>query len=231
MPNNYSHLFILLSAGPSRRMYNFKETKYLVTIDKEPLISKQIRIIEDCYPDARIHVGLGECHEEIKRILPKRIKITYCKDFETNNSCSTLRQILLREPNKYKLTTVICGDILFNHEAIQNIQGDELLIVDKYTKTDDIECNISHQNTIDYIQYGKKNANKWGQIFTFRDVNYQHILNSLATGDKSKWFLHELINNLIEDYFIISARWNKNSYAVDLDDYKEYRKIKKELEQ
>jgi hypothetical protein len=205
-PNNYSHLFILLSAGPSRRMEPTKESKYLLSIKREPLITRQIRIIEDVYPNAKIHIGLGESHEEIKNLLPKRIKTTICKDFNESNSCSTLRQILLKEPNKYKLTTVICGDILFNHAAIENITGDEILVTTQFCKDEDVGCNLSPKGTLDYLHFKKGQTDKFAQIFTFKDSNYTHILNCLATGDKSKWFLHELLNNLIEDYFIIGYR-------------------------
>jgi choline kinase len=226
MPQQYDKLFILLSAGPSRRMHPYKECKYLVNIQKEPLITRQIRIIEDVYPNARIHVGLGECADEIKTILPRRIQKTVCKDFDNNNSCSTLKQCLIDE-NKHMSTTVINGDILFNHAAIENIDGDQILIVDKLFKKEDIGCNLSPHNCVEYIQYGL--PNKFGQMFTFSGSNHQHVLNCLAMGDKNKCFLHELINKLSESYFPVYARKNKHAIAFDIDTCRDYKYIKKEI--
>lgn len=218
-------LFILLSAGPSRRMHPCKESRYLLPVNNEPLISRQIRIIEDLYPNADIQIGLGEDYQDIKGILPRRVKHTYCADYMKNNTCSTLQQCLLKT-KRHEFTTIINGDILFNHSAIENLNSNQIVVPTTFSKKEDIGVNIVDGKAT-YLQFGLKN--KWGQIFNFQDEHHRLIMNLLSNGDKSKWFLHELINVIIDECFSVGIKTGKNILAYDIDTCRDYKYIKKEL--
>jgi hypothetical protein len=104
----------------------------------------------------------------------------------------------------------ISGDILFNKESLNIINGHSTLLIDKNTeKLDSIGMTIIDEH-ITIMAYGV--APKWGKMgfFVKRDVDL--IKKMLNTEKINRLFFFELINRLIlQEHRSIRAIEPKNS--------------------
>lgn len=172
----------------------------------QTLILNQIQVIKENFPDSEIILTVGpEASKVIKRI--NGIEIIENKDYKTTN-CEDIK-MALNESSGDELV-YISGDILFNKESLNIINGHSTLLIDKNTeKLDSIGMTIIDEH-ITIMAYGV--APKWGKMgfFVKRDVDL--IKKMLNTEKINRLFFFELINRLVlQEHRSIRAIEPKNS--------------------
>lgn len=212
---------IIPSAGLGRRMKSYG-CKSLLTIKNKTLIDFQLNILSKTINSYEVILITGFDSDRLISATPENIiKIENEKYYETNVSRSI--NIGLRATKNSQHVLIIYGDLLFNEDAIRNIDFTKSCIVlSKYMNDNEVGCNINHMNNLEYMMFDL--PNKWGQIvyLTGRELSiYKKII---LNKQNDKKFGFEIINNVINSGGKFKCIADKDIKIMDIDTSKDLKK-------
>jgi len=170
-----------------------------------PIIEQQIRAILKHYPDADIIVVCGACVEKVRTVLRGifPVRIVFNPLFKETNV--TYSVALGLEASIKSSILIIDSGVVFSHTTIANITGDtSKVVIDTRNIKDAVGCTIV-DDYVTHMSYGLNN--RWGKIayishnelLSFERIVFDHELSS-------QWFLHETINQVIENGGVFRPR-------------------------
>lgn len=172
----------------------------------QTLILRQIEVIKKDFPDSEIILTVGpEATNVINRI--NDIEIIENKDYKTTN-CEDIK-LAINSANGSELV-YISGDVIFNKESLNIINGHSTLLIDSQAeKADSVGMTVidDHATIMSYSV-----APKWGKIGFFVKRDMELLKKMLNSENINKLFFFELINKLIlQEHRSIRAIEPKNS--------------------
>lgn len=204
----------------------------LITIKNIVLIEEQIKAINRRFSNYEIIICTGYFSSTINIHIKNKykhhnIRIIENKEFETCNSCESVR-LCLQNTNNDKVF-IINGQILFDYKIFNNLNLDEAFAISCACENGclDIGLNIDRNKKIEYFCYG---ANQyWSEILyldnggVIRDLE-KLLINSLF----KKKFLFEAINEIIDRHSILLKK-SKSGRVVKIQNIKTLELIGKKI--
>lgn len=207
---------VIPAAGVGRRIRT-QSPKPLLTLQKqETIISRQINIIRQHYPDAEIIVVVGFESQEVIESLPSSVRIVENERYtETNISRSI--DIGIKAMNSTHDLLIIYGDLVFSNGTIKNVVGREsVVIVDTKKRLGNEEVGVTiADGKITQFNYGL--ATKWGQIAYLTNRELVLFKKVVAALETRKWYGFESLNKVINMGGVIRAIEPKRMKIVDVD--------------
>lgn len=212
---------IIPAAGLGRRMKSYG-SKSLISLGKETVIARQIRIIKSVFPQSQIIVVVGFDAEKVRKSLPAEVKtVKNFKYEDTNVVCSILHGL---KAAKSGPVLIIYGDLVFNEATLSDIKLDKSSIILDYDTNRDEEVGVNHiDNNAICLDYGLRS--KWSHILLMhtaeRRLFEQHCVNN------DKMFGFEIINKVIGDGGRFTVQSSPKMLIAEIDSSKDINFAKK----
>jgi choline kinase len=163
---------------------------------QQTIISRQLKLIEQHYPDAEIIVVVGfEAEEMIKR-LPSYVRVVENERYEETNVTRSLG-MGLRVMDSSNNLLVIYGDLVFNANAIKRVVGQEsVIVVDNRHQFDTDEVGVTVADGI-ITQFNYGLTTKWAQIAYLAKPELALFKQIACSNETRKWFGFEALNKVI----------------------------------
>jgi choline kinase len=211
---------IIPAAGLGRRMRSYGP-KALINIGRQQtVLSRQLTLIEDVFPRARIFVVGGFEAEKIRRILPRGVIFIENKLYEETNVAYSLKLGL--EACKSNRVLIIYGDLVFNKDVLSciNINNESSLLIDSKEQFSDEEVGVTVvDNFVTRLSYGL--PNKWAQIAYLTGNELEQIKKELDVKHYRRLYGFEIINKLLDVGCKFVANECLTSKFVELDTSKD----------
>jgi choline kinase len=196
MPRTKGLSIIIPAAGIGRRMKSHGPKPLMGLANQQTIISRQLELIKQHYPDAEVIVVVGFEAEEMLKNLPSYVRVVENERYEETNVTRSLG-MGLRVMNSSNNLLVIYGDLVFNANAIKRVVGqDSVVVVDNRKQFDDDEVGVTvADGRITQFNYGL--ATKWAQIAYLTSVELDLFKKIAASPESKKWFGFETLNKVI----------------------------------
>lgn len=205
---------IIPAAGLGRRMKSYG-SKCLISLGKETVIERQIRIIKEVFPHSNIYVVMGFEYEKVKKSLPSDIRCVKNSKYETTNVAYSINAAL--KNIKRGPVMIIYGDLIFNNAALESVQmqSSNLLIYNQ-NREDEVGVHAIN-NEVVCLDYGL--PNKWGHI-AFLNLNERLAFEKYAI-ENDKLFTFEIFNKIINNGGKFTVSSNPEILIAEIDSSKD----------
>lgn len=185
---------IIPAAGLGTRVGG--ESKPLLKIGNEYLIQRQIRILKERYgQNLEIIAVLGYKNPEIISVLKNSCNIIINERFNTTNVVYSIYLGLLASMKKSSM--LLYGDLVFDYDALPEINEDSLLLTDdKQMKKDEIGVLLQGTNIVNLIY---DTNTKWCQIGFLTEEYLKNLFDYCKLAIKHKHFGYEALNYCISE--------------------------------
>lgn len=221
MKKNQKISIIIPAAGIGRRMKSYG-CKSLLKINHKNLIDIQIDVIKDTIVDHEIILIVGFDGERLINQTPDDIiKIENENYYSTNISRSISMGLRATKDNDYVL--IILGDVIFNNEAIQNIDFTKsCIVISNDMEESEVGCNISNKENLEYMMFDL--SNKWGQILFLTGKELRLFKKIVSNRNNDRKFCFEIINEVLNQGGKFKCIVDKDIIAIDIDTSKDLKK-------
>lgn len=212
---------IIPAAGIGRRMKSYAP-KCLIKIHNEKLIERQIRIINDIYPNSEIIVTIGYKANKIYSNLPQDVRAVENVLYESTNVAHSIGLGLRAATTDNVL--IIYGDLVFNHNAIDNItENKSQVITDNNDLMDDDEVGlVIENNVVKHFSFGLNK--KWSHIAYFTDKELSVFRQLTWNKENRKLYTFEIMNKMIDCGCNISSFIPEKGKVIEIDNSKDITK-------
>lgn len=219
---NRKYSIVIPAAGLGTRMKKYGPKSLINVNDKDNIISRQLKIIDEVFRWYEIILVTGFQHEKVENVVPSKIKTIYNNNYENTNVIQSIN-LGLQECSTENVV-ILYGDLIFNKPSL-NVPFDHesaVVIIDSM-KSEEIGCNIDNQY-IEQMFYSI--GNKWGQITFLQGQELQLMKEFAANQDNYQCFGFEAINYIIAQGGKIRSFHPNNAKAIDIDTSLDLKKIK-----
>lgn len=215
---------IIPAAGLSSRMKD-EGSKALLEINGEPLIKRQIRLLEYTFPGATITVVVGHQAEKVCAILGKcypSVCIVQNELFQYTNVARSLYLGMIAAPAEH--TIVVYGDLVFGKNFVLELASDfylanareSLLLTNTgHARSTEVGCTSHSDGTLINMDYGLKE--KWCHAGYLLKSERDAFIKIAGKPESRKLFSYEIFNKMIDDGADIKTRHCKKIQFVEID--------------
>ena len=107
---------IIPAAGQGRRMKSVGP-KGLIRLGNETVLLRQIRLLKQAFPEARIVVIGGFGHAKLHKSLPPNISFVVNNRYRDTNVSHSIH-VGLQFTRPHHSVLIVYGDLVFNHHAL-----------------------------------------------------------------------------------------------------------------
>lgn len=185
---------VIPAAGMGRRMKSFG-AKALLPVGPETLIGRQIRLLREAYPTARVTVVVGHEGDRVRRALPPGVRVVVNRDFATTNVARSLYLGLAgTSPNKPAL--LVYGDLVFNRRAVEGIRTDasSVLVDPGAARPEEVGVNVTGGMAV-HFSYGLEA--KWAQIAMLAPHEKRLFVGHAGRPAARRLFGFEVLNHVL----------------------------------
>lgn len=215
---------IILCAGIGYRMKSYGAKALLKFSDGSRVIDRIIESVELTYNCPEVIVTTGFESDKIASYLPKNIHIVENQLYESTNTVEELRLGLNVATNDNVL--LIHGDLIFDTELLKSIpKGQSCIVCDENNTLPDDDIGVtSYSNIATILAYDL--PVKWGYISQFDEKDVELLKKVISDRSKSKCFVFEVINEMIDKGSKFKTIVNKKSEILKVDSAKGWKEIK-----
>jgi GTP:adenosylcobinamide-phosphate guanylyltransferase len=200
---------IIPAAGPGKRMKSYGPKALIQLRDGETVISRQIRLIKQTYPNVDIVVVVGFEADKVCKELPKDVITVYNENYEETNVAYSINLGLTKVQNPASL--IVYGDLVFKKQIGEEEVG--VTIVDNY---------------ITRFSYGL--PIKWAQIAYLIGRELELFNKHASVKNKEKFFGFEILNKILDSDGKLKAIETVNMKIAEIDTSKDINNAKRILE-
>jgi choline kinase len=219
---------IIPAAGPGKRMKSYGPKALIQLRDGETVISRQIRLIKQTYPNVDIVVVVGFEADKVCKELPKDVITVYNENYEETNVAYSINLGLTKVQNPASL--IVYGDLVFNEQALYGFPLDEsVIIIDKQKQIGEEEVGVTIvDNYITRFSYGL--PIKWAQIAYLIGRELELFNKHASVKNKEKFFGFEILNKILDSDGKLKAIETVNMKIAEIDTSKDINNAKRILE-
>lgn len=206
---------IIIGSYPTKRGKSLgPQSTFRINEDKS-LLERQLELLLKKFPNADILLSVGFQSELAIKRAPDNIRIIENQLYEDTNDVEDLRLAINNSTNDRAL--LLYADLLFNRQTISKITEKGSGVVLSSDDENPIGCTTV-ENYITVLSYGLKE--KWAGI-TFLDKKEFNIVKDLVNDkSKSKMFLFEILNMLLEQGGKLYGYKNKGQQILKINNSK-----------
>ena len=216
------HIHIIIpAAGIGRRMKSYG-CKSLLRINGEHLIDLQLETISKSVKSYDIILVTGFDSERLMYNTPEHIiKIENENYYSTNVARSIAMGMRATKDNEHIL--IIFGDLLFNTEALENIDlSRSCIVISEDMEESEVGCNISNKDNLEYMMFDL--SNKWGHILYLTGKELRLFKKLIYNKQHDKKFCFEIINEVINQGGKFKCIIHDDIRIIDIDTSKDLQK-------
>ena len=187
---------IIPAAGIGRRMKSYGPKSTINLGNGEVVISRQIALLRDEFPNAEIIVVTGFEHDRVVRALPKGVHTVYNNAYKDCNVAYSIYVGL--EACSYTDNLIVYGDLVFNRETLQELPNKSFVICDNKEQMRETEVGVTViDGTATQFSYGL--PTKWAQIAYLQEAESEMFYHFAYPKNKHKLFGFEILNLIINN--------------------------------
>ncbi len=189
---------IIPAAGCGQRMGS-KGPKGLISLGNETVIQRQIRLLNNAYPDSRIIVVGGHKHDKLYKSLSRETSFVLNKDFENTNSAASVR-VGLEYTKLEHPALIIYGDLVFNkHTLLQRYAWpkESSVIVDESPLRSD-EVGVSENNGL-AMHFAFGLPTKWSHIVMLMPKEKKLFMEGCKPPERRGYLSYEILNYVLQN--------------------------------
>ncbi len=195
MPNPLS--IIIPAAGMGRRMKSYGP-KALIQLNQETVIGRQLRLLKQAFPGGSTVVVTGFESEQVRRALPKNVRVVVNHDYEYSNVSQSILLGLAECPPGPVL--VVYGDLVFDLATIACMHTPGLesaVLVDPRlgTRCDEVGLTIC-DGMVANFSFGL--PDKWGHVLLLDQKEQQLFVDIANQAHRKKQYAFEILNEVID---------------------------------
>ena len=216
------HIKIIIpAAGIGRRMKSYG-SKSLLRINGDYLIHQQLKVISQSIKSYEIILVAGFDSERLMNNTPEDIiKIENENYYNTNVSRSIAMG--MRASQDHESILIIFGDLLFNREALENIDySKSCIVISNHMEESEVGCNISNKDNLEYMMFDLNN--KWGHVLYLTGKELRLFKKLIYNKQNDKKFCFEIINEVMNQGGKFKCIMNDNIKIIDIDTSKDLQK-------
>ena len=219
----YSKPIGVIILGAANRP-SLDEPRSLIQLKNTNLIQHQIKIIKDLFhtPDL-IFVG-GYQLNQIKKELPKNIRIGENNQYETTNIGKSLAIGL--DINILDSVLIVYGDMFFQHDIFDHLHTDVSSAIYSNNKNKKQEVGVIVNGTnVETFSYNSKS--KWAQIAYLTGDELKIFKNLCEQRENHTLTGFEILNTVINVGGSIKAVETETEFFTDIDTIDDVRKVRR----
>lgn len=168
--------------------------KALLDVQGETLISRQIRLLRECF-SAEITVVAGFEADRVRRALPDDIQIVRNDNYSTTNVASSVAMGL--GSTNARAVLVVYGDLVFTRGTFQGLDTKQssLLVHNDIFRNEEVGVNAIEGKAM-YLSFGL--PLKWAHIMLLREREQLLFMDAARAPDRKRHFSYEILNTVIE---------------------------------
>jgi choline kinase len=220
--------FIIPAAGAGKRMKSYGPKALINLSNGETVISRQIKLIKQIYPEVDIVVVVGFEADKIRKELPQNIVTVHNQKFEETNVAYSIKLGLTKLQNSALL--IVYGDLVFNEETLQGLLLEEsMIVIDKNAQIGKDEVGVTIvDNYVTRFSYGL--PTKWAQIAYLTGKELELFNKHASVKNREKFFGFEILNEILESNGKLKAIEIPNMKIAEIDTSKDIDNAKRILE-
>jgi choline kinase len=220
--------FIIPAAGAGKRMKSYGPKALINLSNGETVISRQIKLIKQIYPEVDIVVVVGFEADKIRKELPQNIVTVHNQKFEETNVAYSIKLGLTKLQNSALL--IVYGDLVFNEETLQGLLLEEsMIVIDKNAQIGKDEVGVTIvDNYVTRFSYGL--PTKWAQIAYLTGKELELFNKHVNIKNREKFFGFEILNEILESNGKLKAIEIPNMKIAEIDTSKDIDNAKRILE-
>jgi len=217
---------IIPAAGICPKM-KIKGNKSLIDFGDETLIERQIRVVKEVFPEAKITVVLGYESDRFTKLLPAYVKTVINHDFEKTNVVRSL-SIAMEYLDSKRKTLFIFGDMVFDNDTINLVGGtnSSLILTDNHDRIHKSEVGVITDNgEAKYFDYSL--PEKFAPIFLLGAKELSLFRFFCKSENNLNKCVHEILNTVIDcTHGLKTKPIPKKNLLFEVDCRKDLKKIR-----
>lgn len=214
---------IIPAAGEGTRMKSYGP-KSLIKFRDITLLQYQVNLLHKIFPNSNIITIVG--HEAIKVMNngPKNVVYIENERYSTTNVCRSI-SIGLRAA-KSERVLILYGDLVFNEYLFNITLGDNSVVfIDVNNSMNDTEVGcVVNKGCVTNFAYDL--PYKWAQTVYLTGAELKAFSSIVHKPEKEKMFGFEILNELINNDYNLTAFSHPMMRCVDIDSSKDIEKAK-----
>ncbi len=205
---------IIPVAGQGKRMKSYGP-KCLISVGPEQnILSRQLNIIGELFPDADITIIVGFQQEKVLRFIPYNAQIIFNEEHETTNVAHSLG--LAFEARRSNEVLIVYGDLVFSRNLLENLDfSKSFVLVDNEKQMDEREVGVVVCNSeICNFSYGL--STKWAQVAYLKNNEAEVFAMESKDRRRRKQFGFEILNDVIEQGRLVAVE-RPEAKLIDVD--------------
>ncbi len=192
---------VILAANMGYRVKSYGPKCLLEDNNGITLLNLQINNIKAIYPEAEILITIGFEADKVLKQIPNDIRVIENQLYEDTNTVEEIRLVLNNILNGNVL--LIQDDIMFNANTLKKItKFGSTIIIDNNDNIPSENVGVTVvNNKATIFSYGL--PTKWGQIVYLQDRDLIAFKKICSDRSKSKLYLYEVLNILLETEHIL----------------------------
>lgn len=164
----------------------------LINIDGQNLSYRQACSIQSVYPLSEIFLTVGYYSSQVINNKPDNVRIIENQQYENSGHAEELRLTCNASLNSRYL--IIDGDVLPSPSSLLSMNNHGSCILVKEDNSDDIGTTNT-SGPLQILSYGL--PNKWCKIVMLQEKEVDIMKKFISKRDKGRYFLHEILNYII----------------------------------
>jgi len=200
--------------------------KALILIGQETVIARQIRILRECYPQARFVVVAGFEADKVRRSLPADVHVFVNPDFEVTNVAKSI-EIGLYQTDYETPALVVYGDLVFNRQAVDGLPLDRSSVVidtSGSSREQEVGVNVVGGRAMCF-SYGL--PQKWAHVCLLTEREKRLFIHAAQVGYRKRFFGYEILNEVIDNGGVLDAVAPQGMRLVEIDCSKDIEKARR----
>ena len=181
---------VIPAAGRGQRLGN-GSIKSLISLGRETVVERQVRILKEAYPDSRVLIVGGHKHSKLHKSIPAGTGFVLNKDYQECNVAQSIK-VGLERTIAGRPTLVIYGDLVFNRLTLPKWSNESAVIVDESeSRTEEVGVSETKGYA---IQFAFGLPTKWSHIAMLMPKEKQLFIESCH----QRFFGYEILNRVIQ---------------------------------
>lgn len=215
---------IILSARMGNRMKSYGPRALMKLNKHETVLDRQIHVVKTVYNNCNISVSVGFEADKIIKKYSTKVSLIEHQLHDVNNEAEEAKIAINTTTSNNVL--LIGGNVLFNLSVLHSIELNESgIVLDTKGQMGEKEASVSHMDgSVLNISYGFED--NWSNIVYLTGNELRIFREIIQAENYKKYFLFEIVNEIINNNGKIRAYQNQNNQLANIDSYAEFLDIK-----
>jgi choline kinase len=233
--HNYNDLSIIIPAAGLGQRIKLTSPKALLDVRGRTILERQLTTLREAFQQGNIYVigGFegGSLHKaiqewEVSNSHLKRISFINNPRHEETNVAYSVSLGLHASVDERVL--VVMGDLVFNSFAIPKPLKESCVVIDSKGQMRDFEVGlILNRKTAKEFSYGI--SPKWCQLVYLQNRELRLFRHFCSEADKEKFFLFEILNNVIDYGGLFKVIEPPNMEIYEIDTFSDLKKTQERI--